>query len=60
MCVVERAVIHVPLTLIYHFWICFAQYALFYQKSGIRNSLEFVFQNKLPAVCLMMTFQLFL
>jgi hypothetical protein len=47
MCVNERAIFWVPVSFIYQFAMCFGQYALFYEKSGVKTQYRFVLQNKL-------------
>lgn len=46
----ENAIIHLPMSITYMFFLSFAQINLFYQKSDKQNSLDYVFNNKMSSV----------
>lgn len=63
VCLVERPRVHIPMTVIYSFWMSFAQYTLFYQKFGFEgagnNRFKYVYENQISAVFILGVFKLF-
>ena len=50
ICMTERFYTHLPMSLIYSIAMSFSQIALFYEQSGSKNSLTYVYQNELSTV----------
>ena len=46
----EDVIIHLPLSLMYQFCLSFEQIGLFYQKSGVKAHIEYVFNNELYVI----------
>lgn len=46
MCLTEKYYVHLPLSIGYQYLLCFAQVALFYQKSGTEKYLDYIMANR--------------
>ena len=46
----ERAIVHIPVSMIYHSVYHFGMMALFYQHNGVKDHFNFIYKNKLSGV----------
>ena len=60
MQITEPWYFHLPATIVFQFFISFSQITFFYGKANIENHVEFVYENKMGKIILMVISQLFI